>query len=73
MTTWHEAMTPLLGKRVRVTLSRSDPQVVQEGILIGFGEGGDVELLASDGMLYHAWPSLRIEELADDADADKQN
>ena len=65
MKDFNETMKPLLGKRVRVTLSDKDPQIVQEGVLLGYGEGGDVEILGGDGLVYHAWPNLRIEELSD--------
>jgi hypothetical protein len=52
----------LLGKRVRVKL---DDHVVQEGVLLGFGDGGDVELEGSDGLVYHCWPRLNIEEASE--------
>jgi|HubBroStandDraft_2_1064218.scaffolds.fasta_scaffold1400396_1 hypothetical protein len=50
----------LLGKRVRVKL---DDNVVQEGQFLGFGDGGDFELLQDDGFVYHAWPMLSVEEV----------
>jgi hypothetical protein len=49
----------LLGKRVRVKL---DEKVVQEGKLLGWGEGGDFEIEQDDGFVYHCWPMLSIEE-----------
>jgi hypothetical protein len=52
----------LLGKRVRVTL---DENVVHEGRLLGFGDGGDFEIDQDDGFVYHAWPLLAIEEIPD--------
>lgn len=48
-----------LGKRVRVTRG---PHQVQEGILLGFGDGGDYELEDSGGFVWHGWPMLAIED-----------
>lgn len=53
----------LLGKRVRVLLHKDAPYIVTEGILLGFGDGGDLELEGDDGLVYHAWPLLAIEEV----------
>lgn len=52
----------LIGKQVRVILQNS-PLVVSEGKLLGFGDGGDIELEGSDGLVYHAWPMLHVEEV----------
>lgn len=35
--------------------------VVTEGILLGFGEGGDFEILEDDGFVHFCWPMLKIE------------
>lgn len=56
----HHGNAALLGKRVRITL---DENVVTEGVLLGFGDGGDFELQQDDGFVYHAWPMLRIEKV----------
>ena len=52
----------LLGKRVRVKL---DEQVVTEGKLLGFDEGGEIQLLGDDGIVWHGWPALKITEAAE--------
>jgi hypothetical protein len=52
----------LLGKRVRVRL-QNRPQIVSEGTLLGYGDGGDIELEGGDGLVYHCWPALRVEPL----------
>jgi hypothetical protein len=58
----HAERAALLGKHVRVTL---DENVVHEGRLLGFGDGGDFEIDQDDGFVYHAWPLLAIEEIPD--------
>jgi hypothetical protein len=52
----------LLGKQVRVKL---DEQVIAEGQLLGWGDGGDVELLGDDGFIHHCWPALEITAMED--------
>ena len=66
---WSDRVHALLGKHVRVTLSRPEGEspTVTEGILLGFGDGGDLELAGSDGLVYHCWPMLDIEEVASGA------
>lgn len=49
--------TVYLGHRVQVKLAE---QVVQEGQLLGFGEGGDIQMLGDDGLVWHGWPALAI-------------
>lgn len=49
-----------LGRRVRVTL---DEHVVEEGILLGFGDGGDIQVQDSSGFIWHGWPRLKVEEV----------
>lgn len=49
----------LLGKQVRVTLGNAP---VVTGRLLGFGEGGDFEVLEADGFIHYCWPMLDIEE-----------
>lgn len=56
----HERTVALLGKKVRVTLG---PETIVHGIFLGFGEGGDVEILESDGFVHYCWPMLEIEEM----------
>jgi hypothetical protein len=61
-----EETRALLGKRVRVTIKRPLPEeapVICEGKLIGFGTGGDFEILEDDGCVHYCWPLLDIEEL----------
>jgi hypothetical protein len=58
----------LLGKRVRVKL---DEQVVTEGKLLGFDEGGEIQLLGDDGIVWHGWPALKITEAAESHSAPK--
>lgn len=50
----------LLGKRVRVKL---DAEVLVIGQLLGFGQGGDFEILEDDGFVHYCWPMLEIEEV----------
>lgn len=61
--TFTQQAISLLGKRVRVTL---DEAVVTEGVLLGFGDGGQFEIQEDDGLVYHAWPMLAIEEVPGD-------
>ena len=49
----------LLGKQVQVTLGEN---VIARGQLLGFGEGGDFELLEDDGCVHYCWPMLEISE-----------
>ncbi len=65
----------LLGKQVTVVLHRQgdplpwwgkedtaeDKDLIISGQLLGFGEGGNFEILEDDGMIYHCWPALQIE------------
>ncbi len=55
----HERTIALLGKKVQVKL---DAEVVVRGIFLGFGEGGDVELLCDDTFVHYCWPMLEVEE-----------
>lgn len=56
---WAARPRTLLGKRVRVRL---DKDVIVTGQLLGFGEGGDFEILEDDGCVHYCWPMLHIEE-----------
>jgi len=47
----------LLGQRVRVKL---DEHVVHEGKLLGFDEGGEIQVLGDDGFVWHGWPALEV-------------
>jgi hypothetical protein len=60
----------LLGKQVTVTLGKKGvnpdgtaygEDAIISGQLLGFGEGGNFEILEDDGMIYHCWPALQIE------------
>jgi hypothetical protein len=44
--------------------------VIVEGVLIGFGDGGDFEIMEDDGFVYHCWPMLEIEEVKNDNTGD---
>ena len=67
----HPEVTALLGKRVEVILDEGgypDPQapaVIVTGKLIGFGQGGDFEILEDDGFVHYCWPMLGVEEVTD--------
>jgi hypothetical protein len=57
----------LLGKRVRVVLHKPQPgnrdkAVITTGKLLGFGDGGYVEIEEDDGFVHYCWPMLEIEE-----------
>ena len=58
----------LLGQQVRVVLGYDPPDgsdkgqpVIAEGRLLGFGQGGDVEILDDDGFVHYCWPMLKVE------------
>lgn len=60
----------LLGKRVKVTLAYpamdeeiGTPNTIAVGTLVGFGDGGDFEILEDDGFLHYCWPMLEVEEI----------
>ena len=65
----HERVVALLGKRVRVTLSYGgypdpeSPAAISEGIFLGFGQGGDLQIQEDDGFVHYCWPMLDIEEV----------
>lgn len=52
----------LLGKQVTVILNHDDPKAVSRGQLLGFGEGGNIEILEDDGFIHYCWPMLEIRE-----------
>jgi hypothetical protein len=55
----------LLGKQVTVLLCRESPgspAVVSRGQLLGFGEGGNIEVLEDDGFIHYCWPMLEVRE-----------
>lgn len=56
----HHILT-LFGKRVEVMLD--DKGMVVTGTLLGFGEGGNFEILEDDGMIHYCWPALRVREV----------
>ena len=47
----------LLGQRVRVKL---DEHIVQEGKLLGFDDGGEIQIEGDDGFVWHGWPALEV-------------
>ena len=57
----------LLGQQVRVTLGHEPDNwdkgipVITQGKLLGFGQGGDFEILEDDGFVHYCWPALKIE------------
>ena len=51
----------LLGKDVRVKLA---DDVIAEGRLISFNDGGEAVLVDEMGLVHHCWPMLDIEEVA---------
>jgi hypothetical protein len=61
----------LLGQQVRVVLGYTDGEVsgdeyrglpvITEGQLLGFGQGGDFEILEDDGFVHYCWQMLKIE------------
>lgn len=59
--TAHDDRVALLGKQVRVYLERGDNPTIVTGQLLGFGDGGDIEILESDGFVHYCWPMLSIE------------
>jgi len=57
-------LSSLLGKRVRVVLDHFDTRhVVVEGVFLGYGDGGEFEIEGEDGLVYHAWSRLHVEEV----------
>lgn len=55
---------PLLGKRVRATINDDEGEkVITTGILLGFSQGGNFEILEDDGFVHYCWPLLKIEEV----------
>ena len=63
-TEWVNTNRDLLGKRVAALIDY-ERGVVSIGKLMGFGEGGDFEVLEDDGFLHYCWPLLSIEEIPD--------
>lgn len=63
----HDKVVAMLGKQVRVTLNRGGypdpdaPSKISTGQLLGFGQGGDVEIMEDDGFVHYCWPMLDIE------------
>jgi hypothetical protein len=56
----HGDVAALLGQQVEVVLDTEPKQVVVRGQLLGFGDGGNFEILEDDGFVYHCWPLLEI-------------
>lgn len=54
-----------LGQQVEVYLGDDSDgdgnhRVVVRGQLLGFGQGGDFEILCEDGMVHYCWPMLNV-------------
>lgn len=62
----------MLGKQVTVILLHDDPQAVSRGQLLGFGEGGNIEILEDDGFIHYCWPALEIRERDETGDQHRQ-
>jgi hypothetical protein len=56
----HQRTVTLLGRKVEVKL---DAEVLVRGIFLGFGEGGDAEILEDDGFVHYCWPMLAVVEI----------
>ena len=41
--------------------------VISEGKFLGFGQGGEFEVIEDDGFVHYCWPMLDIEEVTSDA------
>jgi len=70
----HDKMMALLGKRVRVFLNMPQPgdrteAVISEGKFLGFGQGGEFEVIEDDGFVHYCWPMLDIEEVPSEQSA----
>jgi hypothetical protein len=61
MTTEFDKRKLLLGKRVSVMLANT---VITKGKLLGFGDGGSIEILEDDGFVHYCWPALKVEEIS---------
>lgn len=58
---WAQGMRAMLGKQVRVTISREPELVERTGKLQGFSDDGEVMLW--DGIeMWHLWPNLECRE-----------
>ena len=54
-------LNDLLGKQVSVVLSHDgEEDAIAHGQFLGYGEGGEVQLLCDDGFVHHCWPLLDI-------------
>lgn len=61
----YDKVRDLLGQRVKAFLTYPDENgtaTIAVGTLIGFGQGGDFELLEDDGFVHYCWPLLDIEQ-----------
>lgn len=62
-----DAVRALLGKQVKVTYRNGvEGHLIAEGQLLGFGDGGDFEILDSCGFVHYGWPMLAIVEVGRD-------
>lgn len=55
----------LLGRKVRIRLDSDKHDIIVEGQLLGFGDGGNFEILTEDGFVHYCWPLLEITPLDD--------
>lgn len=69
---WHDKVVSFLGQQVDVLLAlkgspadylgiaKEAEHRIVSGKLLGFGDGGDFEILGDDGFVHHAWPMLDV-------------
>jgi hypothetical protein len=68
----HDEVVALLGQQVEVLLAREGTpadmtvtkNIISQGQLLGFGDGGDLEILEDDGFVHHCWPMLEVKARA---------
>jgi hypothetical protein len=58
MTPNADSVRRYLGQQVEVYLG--DEKLIIRGQLLGFGQGGDFEILCDDGMIHYCWPMLDV-------------
>ncbi len=60
---WEEAMTSLLGKKVKVVLAEDDPTAIAIGTLLSFTDDGSVVVLDDAGTKHFCLPNLETVEM----------
>lgn len=60
-----EGYRTLLGRQVVVVMKYEDEtcKEIAHGKLLGFGQGGDFEVLDEMGMIHYCWPALEMHEV----------